>query len=160
MFSLLHWCVKVQPLLCLEEEDCFLWSYITALDSPTLVSCWMALDWNGSTLLSGDIVGVPVPGALRDAASECRGCVSRLVSSTCLIYCLAVFEVGRAEFASLVFLVISLPRLQPRWGLSPSTTGYRKYLSLIAPGHTVESGRFPAHGCPVRTEWLIYALTA
>lgn len=52
-----------------------------------------------------------------------------------LIYCPAAFEVGQAEFTSLCFFVISLPRLQPRWGPSPSTTGYRKYLSLIAPGH-------------------------
>lgn len=108
-----------------------------AIYSHLLQPCWIALDWNGSTLLPGDIVGIFVPYALGFRGSECKGCVGHLVSSTCLIYCPAVFEVGQAEFASLGFFVISPPRLQPRWGLSPSTTGYRKYLSLIAPGHTI-----------------------
>lgn len=73
----------------------------------------------------------------QDTSSEQKGCVSRLVSSPCLIYCPAAFEVGQAEFTSLWFFVISPPRLQPRWGPSPSTTGYRKYLSLIAPGYCI-----------------------
>lgn len=96
----------------------------------------MVLCWNGSTVLSGDIAGILVSCALRDRSSEHKGWVSRLVSSTCLIYCPSAFEVGQAEFTSLWFFVISPPRLQPRWGPSPSTTGYRKYLSLIAPGHS------------------------
>lgn len=108
-----------------------------AIDSYLLQPCWIALGWNGSTLLPGDIVGIFVFCALGDRGSECKGCLGHLVSSTCLIYCPSVFEVGQAEFASLSFLVISPPRLQPRWGPSPSTTGYRKYLSHIAPGHTI-----------------------
>lgn len=125
-------CLKVQ----LQTE----WGrtvFYGAMDSYLPQPCWIALGWNGFTLLPGDIVGIFVPCALRDGGSECKGCVGHLVSSTCLIYCPAVFEVGQAEFASLGFLVISPPRLQPRWGPSPSTTGYRKYLSLIAPGHTI-----------------------
>lgn len=85
--------------------------------------------------LSGDIVGIPVSFALGDRGSQYKGWVSRLVSSTCLIYCPSAFEVGQAEFTPLCFFVISPPRLQPRWGPSPSTTGYRKYLSVMAPGH-------------------------
>lgn len=65
------------------------------------------------------------------------GSLSPLVSSPCLIYCPATFEVGQAEFTSLSHFVISRPRLQPRWGPSPSATGYRKYPSLIAPGHWI-----------------------
>lgn len=90
---------------------------------------------DGSTVLSGDIVGILVSWALGDRGSEHKGWESCLVLSTCLIYCPAAFEVGQAEFTPLWFFVISPPRLQPRWGPSPSTTGYRKYLSVVAPGH-------------------------
>lgn len=102
---------------------------------PDGSTCKMLLCLDGSTVLSGDIVGILVSWALGDRGSEHKGWESRLVSSTCLIYCPAAFEVGQAEFTPLWFLVISPPRLQPRWGPSPSTTGYRKYLSVVAPGH-------------------------
>lgn len=116
-------------------ENFFLCMHVTWQHSSSQQPCKMVLCWNGSTVLSGDIVGILASCALRDRGSEREGWVSRLVSSTCLIYCPAAFEVGQAEFTSLWFFVISPPRLQPRWGPSPSTTGYRKYLSLVAPGH-------------------------
>lgn len=164
--SLSPTCLNVQPqtavLMCESATSGVFGGtvFCGAMDSYLLEPCWIALGWNGSTLLPGDIVGIFVPCALGDRGSEYKGCMAHLVSSTCLIYCPAVFEVGQAEFASLGFLVISSPRLQPRWGSSPSTTGYRKYLSLIAPRHTISSHRFPAHDFSAPTRWLIYALTA
>lgn len=95
----------------------------------------MVLWWNGSMMLSGDIAGILASCALEGQSCEHKGSVSRLVSSTCLIYCPAAFEVGQAEFTSLCFFVISPPRLQPRWGPFTSTAGYRKCLSLVASGH-------------------------
>lgn len=93
--------MNVQPLPCLEG--------LFSLDSYSLQPCSIALARNGSTLLPGDIVGIFVPCALGDKGREREGCVGHLVSSTCLIYCPAAFEVGQAEFASLGFLVISPP---------------------------------------------------
>lgn len=126
-------------LMCDSATFAVVWGtvFCGVMDSYWLQPCRIALGWNGSTLLPGDIVGIFVPCALGDRGTECKGCEGHLVSSTCLIYYPTVFEVGQAEFALLCFLVISPSRLQPRWGPSPSTTGYRKYLSLIAPGHTI-----------------------
>lgn len=56
----------------------------------------------------------PAASGTEAEAVNNRGSVSRLVSSLCLIYCPATFEVGQAEFTSLSLFVISRPRLQPR----------------------------------------------
>lgn len=92
----------------------------------------------GSAVLSGDMVDRLVSFAFGTEAGEHRGRVSRLVSSTWVIYCPAAFEVGQAEFTSLGHFVISRPRLQPCRGPSLSSTGYRKYLSHIAPGYCLD----------------------
>lgn len=143
--------------LCYVWEDYFLWSYITALLSSSLQPCWIALSWNGSTLLSDDIVGILVPYALGD--SEGEGSMGRLVSSTCLIYCPARLKRDRRNSPPSASLWSLLPDYSPGEAHHHQPQDIGSNLSPIAPGHSIEPGHFPAHGSPACAWWLIYVST-